>query len=56
MKVPSYDDVAALVGLLAGVWTAFQEWRHRKDKKAAETSVEDALKPTPIKPKAKGKK
>ena len=32
--MPDTETVIATLGFLGTVWTAFQEWRHRKNKKA----------------------
>jgi hypothetical protein len=43
--------LSLLVGTLAGIWTAYQEYRHRKVKKAvaAGKSMADALGAKPVK-------
>ena len=42
---------ALLISTLAGIWTAWQEYRHRKEKKANK-SMADALNAQPL-PKSK---
>ena len=48
--MPDADTIALIVSTLAGIWTAFQEWRHRKDKKAAapKATLDEIMPPKPV--------